>query len=124
MTYQFITQHRQEFPVQRMCQVLDVSESGYSAWKHRKPSRRTLANGHLATRLCQAHEASHRMYGSRRIQAELLEQGVNLGIKRLWHAFGDGVMCDKIKNNRFFTFSSHGAFPNPDVHHFFACPTF
>lgn len=72
MTYQFIAQHQQEFPVQRMCRVLEVSQSGYYAWKRREPSLRVVANEQLATRICPAHKASHHIYGSRRIQAELL----------------------------------------------------
>ncbi len=111
MTYQFIAQHRQEFTVQRMCQVLDVSESGYYAWKHRKPSRRTLANGHLATRICQAHEASHRIYGSRRIQAELLEQGDTCGRKRVVRLMRQLGICSRLRRRRIKTTDSQHSDP-------------
>jgi putative transposase len=33
MKYDFIAQHHQEYPVTTMCQVLEVSVSGYYAWK-------------------------------------------------------------------------------------------
>ena len=42
----------------------------------------------------------------------------------IWHTFGDRRMCDRIENNCSFTFSSHGAFPYPDVHHSLVCLTF
>jgi putative transposase len=69
----FIAQHQQEYPVTTMCQVLEVSVSGYYAWKQRAAS----------ARMRQVHEATHQVYGSRRIRAELAEQGSSCGRKRV-----------------------------------------
>lgn len=33
--FEFIENHREAFPVTRMCSVLDVSRSGYYAWRER-----------------------------------------------------------------------------------------
>ena len=111
MTYQFIAQHQQEFPVQRMCQVLDVSESGYYAWKQRKPSRRALANEQLATRIRQAHETSHHIYGSRRIQAELVGQGEECGRKRVVRLMRLLGVCSRTPRRHTRTTDSQHAHP-------------
>lgn len=83
MKYRFIAQHHQEYPVQRMCQMLEVSVSGYYAWKQRPASARQIADERLSTRIRQVHEATHQVYGSRRIRAELAEQGSSCGRKRV-----------------------------------------
>ena len=40
MRFRLIDAAKKEFPVQRLCKVLDVSPSGYFAWKTRPASRR------------------------------------------------------------------------------------
>ena len=51
MRFQFIADHREEFPVIRMCKVLDVSPSGYYAWRKRPPSEREMANQELVKKI-------------------------------------------------------------------------
>jgi len=51
MKYRFIAQHQQEYPVTTMCQVLDVSVSGYSAWKQRPASARQIADERLSAHM-------------------------------------------------------------------------
>jgi putative transposase len=76
MRFQFIEEHRDEFPVTRMCQVLDVSTSGYYAWRNRPASAREMANRALVERIKEAHTESHKTYGSPRVYRELKAQGV------------------------------------------------
>ena len=44
MRYKFIREHRQEFSIKRMCQLLDVTRSGYYAWQPEKAGPRELEN--------------------------------------------------------------------------------
>src|SRR6266699_3470787 len=53
MRYQFIAQHRQEYPITLMCRVLEVSVSGYYAWSKRPPSRHSREDAQLAPNLLQ-----------------------------------------------------------------------
>lgn len=81
--YEFIEVQRQEFRVNRMCEVLQVSTSGYYAWRRRLPSQRTQANGCLLEHIRAIHHASRETYGSRRVHAELRAQGVVCNRKRV-----------------------------------------
>jgi hypothetical protein len=47
MRFQFIDDHRPEFPVKLMYRVLDISRSGYYAWRERPPSARKMADQQL-----------------------------------------------------------------------------
>jgi putative transposase len=71
MRFQFIDDHRDEFPITRMCKVLNVSSSGYYAWRERPPSAREMANQALYEQIKAVYKANHGVYGSPRIYREL-----------------------------------------------------
>ena len=47
MTFAFIEQHASTWPVRLMCRVLEVSHSGYYAWRSRPESARSVSNRRL-----------------------------------------------------------------------------
>jgi len=59
-----------------MCQMLEVSPSGYYAWQRRPPSAREMANRELLKRIVAVYDESYGTYGSPRIYRELKSQGV------------------------------------------------
>ena len=71
------------FSIRAMCRVLEVSTSGYYAWRRRKISVRTREDEALRRRIGSIHEQSRRTYGSPRIHAELKDEGVQVGRKRI-----------------------------------------
>ena len=66
-----------------MCEVLEVSTSGYYAWLKRPPSQRVQEDTQLTKRIREIHQRSKRTYGAPRIQAELAAAGVQVGRKRV-----------------------------------------
>ena len=48
MRYRFVREHRNQFQVSAMCRVLEVSRSGYYAWRSRPASNREIENKALA----------------------------------------------------------------------------
>lgn len=83
MRFQFIEDHRDEFPVTRLCQVLEVSPSGYYAWRNRPVSQREMANQQLLEKIKVVHTESHETYGSPRIYRELQADGVSCSENRV-----------------------------------------
>ena len=71
------------FRVATMARVLDVSTSGYYAWRQRRPSARAQADAELTARVQEIHAGSRGTYGAPRIHAELAEAGVAVGRKRV-----------------------------------------
>ncbi len=72
-----------DFPVRKLCRVLQVSPSGFYAWLERAPSRRSLDDAVLTERIRQLHAASDGIYGSPNIHADLREEGTRVGRKRV-----------------------------------------
>ena len=66
-----------------LCRVLDVSTSGYYAWRKRQPSQRAQANLALVAQIQQVHQASKRRYGSPRVQRALQALGYRCTQKRV-----------------------------------------
>ncbi len=83
MRFQFIADHRGEFPVRRMCSVLDVSPSGYYAWRKRPPSAREMANRELLEKIEAVFEESQETYGSPRVYRKIKRQGVKCSENRI-----------------------------------------
>ncbi len=71
------------YPVTTMCRVLEVSTSGYYAWRKRAPSERARSDASLSKRIREIHKWSRGTYGVPRIHAELAEEGVRVGHKRI-----------------------------------------
>ncbi len=82
MKFTFIDAAKEEFPVQRLCKVLEVSQSGYFAWRSRPASRRQRDDLVLLAHVRSAFVLSNGTYGSPRMTRELQDQGLRVGRRR------------------------------------------
>jgi putative transposase len=71
------------YPTATMCRALGVSPGGYYARLKRPLSARARADGELSARIAEIHRRSRATYGAPRIHAELKEQGLRVGCKRV-----------------------------------------
>ena len=69
--------------VRTLCRVLEVSASGYYAWRERPPSRRVIDNAVLTERIRTVHAKSDATYGMPRVRAELIDQGLAVSRQRV-----------------------------------------
>lgn len=107
--YQFIERHRDQFPIQLMCLVLEVSRSGYYAWRTRKPSKRKIADNLFAIALKQIHQENLQTYGYERLWIELQSQGIPCGKHRVRRLMREnGIVVKRMKRYKRTTQ------PNPD----------
>ena len=78
MRFGFIQEHRQKYPANMMCDLLEVSRSGFYAWVGRLgegPGPRQSRRTELVQKIREAYEQSRRTYGSPRVYQELKAQG-------------------------------------------------
>jgi putative transposase len=75
--YRFIDEHRSQWPVRLMCQVLQVSTGGYYTWRDRPASAQQQRREVLKTEIEAIHQQFKQRYGSPRMHAELLARGQN-----------------------------------------------
>ena len=82
MRLQLIDAAKKEFPVQRLCKVLGVSQSGYFAWRSRPACRRQREDLVLLAYVRSAFALSNETYGSPRMTRERQDQGLSVGRRR------------------------------------------
>ncbi len=85
MRYGIIQNHRETFPVDLMCQVLEVGKSGFYAWLRRPESLRSRENRRLLVEIKAVHQRNRQTYGSPRIHADLKLNGYACGKHRVAH---------------------------------------
>jgi len=75
--------HRGEFALSLMCRVLEVSRSGFYAWRKREPTRRSREEERLRVHVRAVFRESRKTYGSPRVHRQLRREGVRCGRKRV-----------------------------------------
>lgn len=74
MKYAWMQTHADQFPVAVMCGVLEVSASGYYAWRDRDASSRARRHETLGEAVSQAHASSRSIYGYRKVHKDVVEE--------------------------------------------------
>jgi putative transposase len=109
MTFRFIDEHHDAWPVAVLCDTLGVSTAGYYAWRGRPASARRQRRDRLTVQIAAIHAQVKARYGSPRIHAELAARGhgccVNT-VARLMRAAG--IRAKTAMKFRHTTDSNHG----------------
>lgn len=83
MRYAFIQQERSHHALGLLCRMMQVSRSGFYAWRRRPKSQRTNQDELLTQQIRAIHKDNRGIYGAPRVHAELREQQVRCSRKRV-----------------------------------------
>jgi putative transposase len=105
-----------QYPVRSLCQVLEVTRSGYYQWRGKLAGTRAQANQQLLEQIRQVFEQNRQAYGSPRVTRELRRQRILCSenrVARLMHRHKIRAKCKSPFRPR-TTDSQHpyGAAPN------------
>jgi transposase InsO family protein len=92
-----------------LCKTLEVSESGYYAWKSREPSQHCREDARLSADIQQIFLEHHQVYGSPRIHAMLKAHGIPCSRKRVVRLMQQLGLSVQVKKRRKPTTSSNPA---------------
>jgi len=110
MRFQLVDANKAAMPVERMCALLDVSVSGFYAWKTRVPCRRQLNDLMLLAHIRAQFATSNQTYGVPRMFEELREEGVQAGKHRIARLMRDnGLRALQKRRYKKTTDSTHGS---------------
>ena len=111
MKFQFISDHRETFKVGRMCNVFNVSRSGYYAWVNRSESPRSIENRALKVKIRVLHAASYGIYGSPKIYLDLKDEGIRCGKNRVARIMKEAGLHSRTKKKFKATTQSNHQLP-------------
>lgn len=99
---------RLQYPVPLMSKILDVSASGYYAWLNRPPSKLAQEEARLEVEIRAAHRRTRQSFGPERLQHDLRDNGIHVGICRIKRIRKKlGICCKQKKKFKATTDSSH-----------------
>ncbi len=116
MRYRFIDTHKKTWPIRLMCQVMNVSSSGYYEWRRRPESAQELSNRKLDEEIREVYGEHKQRYGVPRVTEELKERGFkcseNRVARRMQKLGLTGIQAKKFKRT---TDSNHDKPVAPDL---------
>jgi len=99
---------RLKCPLPLMRRIMNVSASGYYAWLDRPLSKRAREEGRLEVEIRAAHKRTRQTYGPERLQHELAEHGIQVGIWRIRRIRKKlGLRCKQKRKFKATTDSKH-----------------
>lgn len=109
MSFALIDAKKADVAVETACAVLNVSVSGFYAWKNRPASKRQTDDMVLLAHIRAEFATSNETYGSPRMHAELKESGLAMGVHRVARLMSENGLKARQKTRfKRTTDSDHG----------------
>ncbi|WP_375544389.1 IS3 family transposase [Leisingera caerulea] len=108
MRFAFVEEHRNEIPVNRLCEIMDVSPRGYRAWRSRPLSDSQRKDVVVLAHIREQFALSLGSYGRPRMTEELKELGIDVGHRRVGRLMRqNGISVKRSKRFKATTDSNH-----------------
>ena len=108
VVFAWIDAEKAEFPISTLCQVLQVSPSGFYASRGRPESTHAQTDRRLRVLVRASFDESRQRYGSPRIHEDLIEQAVHVSRKRVVRVMQEeGLQARVRKRFKSTTMSDH-----------------
>jgi len=107
----FIAAEKAQYPVTLLCELLEVSRSGYYAWIDRPTPRKKIADARLVLEIKAALVRGRGAYGSPRIHLELRAHGIRVSKKRIERLMRENGLVARQKRRFVHTTDSHHEYP-------------
>lgn len=99
-----------------MCKVLAVTRSGYHGYLKNRYSQRKMENKAITELIQKIWQNSHKLYGYRRVHAELRSQGIYCNRKRVLRLMKqNNIAAKKRKKFKRTTNSNHSNYISPNL---------
>jgi transposase InsO family protein len=113
--FRFVSEHRAAYGVKRLCELAEVSRSGFYAWSTRPASARAQANDAVLEVIRDIHTQSRGTYGAPRIAGQLTRRGWCVNHKRVARLMAANGLAG-VSNRRKWRRAEHPAtVPAPDL---------
>ena len=111
MIFAWIEERRSEWSITLLCRVLEVSRSGFYAWRSREVSQAETRREKLTEKVTEIHAEVKGRYGSPRMHAELVDRGHDCCVNTVARVMREAGIAAKTKRKfRQTTDSNH---PHP-----------
>jgi putative transposase len=107
----FIAAEKALYPVRLLCELLEVSRSGYYAWIDRPAPRKKIADAQLVVEIKAALVRGRGAYGSPRVHRELRAHGINVSKKRIERLMRENGLVARQKRRFVHTTDSRHEYP-------------
>jgi transposase InsO family protein len=109
--FEFIAAKKAQYPIEVLCDVLEVSRAGFYAHHGRPKSKRATRDEVLGEKIAAIHKEGRRAYGSPRVYKELVKLGEHVSRKRVIRLMQERDLRGKRRRHFHTTTDSDHAMP-------------
>ena len=113
--FRFVQDHQADYPITRLCELVECSRSGFYAWVTRPLCDHYLTDVNLAAEIFEIHQDSQRTYGAPRVLGQLQHRNRRVGRKRVARIMAECGLVGAHSRKKWRRGRRSGTAPGPDL---------